>query len=85
MRLVDATCRKCGVEVAAYHAYMTSFEGVDTESQRQERVDVCRRQIDTLLELGGKLWGSHAGAADDIVEKSYQELARLVPGDGLEL
>ena len=80
MRLVDATCRKCGVEVAAYHAYMTSFEGVDTESQRQERVDVCRRQIDTLLELGGTFWCCHAGAGEEIVEKSYVELAQHTEG-----
>ncbi len=79
MRLVDSTCRKSGVEVVAYHAYKTTFDGVDTESGRQERVDVCRRQIDTLLELGGSFWCCHA-RAEEIVEKSYGELARHVEG-----
>ena len=80
MRLVDATCRKSGVEVVAYHAYMTTFEGMDTEAQRQERVDVCRRQIDTLLELGGTFWCCHALETDEIVERSYRELAQHVEG-----
>jgi len=53
MRFIDETCRRVGVEVVAYHAYMTTFEGIETEAQRLERVDVCRRQIDTMLELGG--------------------------------
>ena len=52
----------------------------DSEARRVERTDVCRRQIDTMLELGGTLWGSHAGAADDIIEKSYTELARHIEG-----
>ena len=56
MRFIDETCRRVGVEVVAYHAYMTTFEGIETEAQRLERVDVCRRQIDTMLELGGTFW-----------------------------
>ena len=80
MQLVGETCRKCGIQVAAYHAYKTSFADVDTEAKRQERVDLCRRQIDTMLELGGKLWGSHAGADDEIVAQSYEELARHIEG-----
>lgn len=80
MRLVDETCRRCGIEVAAYHAYLTSFVGVETEAQRQERVDVCRRQIDTLLELGGTFWCCHAAEGDGTVEKSYVDLARHIEG-----
>ena len=80
MRLVDATCRNAGVEVVAYHAYKTTFEGIDTEAQRRERVDVCRRQIDTLLELGGTFWCCHALATDETVENSYRELAKHVEG-----
>ena len=80
MRLVDATCRNAGVEVVAYHAYKTTFEGIDTEAQRGERVDVCRRQVDTLLELGGTFWCCHAMATDETVEKSYRELAKHVEG-----
>lgn len=79
MRLVDATCRKSGIEVAAYHAYKTTFQDVETESQRQDRVDLCRRQIDTLLELGGTFWCCHA-MAEGVVEKSYRELARHIEG-----
>ena len=49
MRLVDQMCRNCGIEVVAYHAYKTSFEGVESEAQRQERGELCCRQLDTLL------------------------------------
>ena len=80
MRLVGEICRRSGVEVAAYHAYKTNFDDVDSEQSRQERVDVCRRQIDTMLELGGSFWCSHARMPEEIVEKSYRELARHIEG-----
>ena len=80
MRLIDATCRDSGVEVAAYHAYKTTFEEIETEAERLERVDICRRQIDTLLELGGKFWCCHAMVTNETVEKSYRELAQHVEG-----
>ena len=80
MRLVDQMCRNCGIEVVAYHAYKTSFEGVESEAQRQERVELCCRQLDTLLELGGKFWCSHAGVAAGAVEKSYAEMGRYIEG-----
>ena len=57
MRFIGDACRSCGVEVASYHAHRTNFAGLDTEAKRRERVDHCRRQIDTMLELGGVVWG----------------------------
>ena len=80
MRLIGETCRSCGIELRAYHAHMTHFLDVDTEADRIARVDLCRRQIDTMLDLGGVLWGPHAGAADATVLRSYEELARHVEG-----
>ena len=80
MRFIDETCRRVGVEVVAYHAYMTTFEGIETEAQRLERVDVCRRQIDTMLELGGTFWCCHAMVTNETVEKSYRELAAHIEG-----
>ncbi len=83
MKLIGEACRSCGVEVAAYHAWFTTFEGVETESQRQELVGFCRRQIDTMLELGGNVWGSHMGVGgpdDPTWKKSYLELAQHVEG-----
>lgn len=80
MRYIGETCRSCGIEVGAYHAHLTSFSDLDTEEKRVARVDVCRRQIDTMLELGGVLWGSHARVADATLVKCYEELARHVEG-----
>ena len=80
MEVVGQMLANCGIEVAAYHCHRTSFGEIETEEQRQERVDLCRRQIDTMLELGGRLWGCHAGPADDIMVKSYEELSRHVEG-----
>ena len=80
MRFIGETCRSCGIEVAAYHAQMVNFSDLDTEAKRIERVDLCRRQIDTMLDLGGALWGSHARAVDGILVKCYEELARHVEG-----
>ena len=80
MKWVGESCRSCGVEVVAYHCFKTNFSDIDGEVQRQERVDRCRHQIDTMLELGGKLWGSHAMDPDDVMVKSYEELARHIEG-----
>ena len=82
MRFVGEVCRSCGIEVAAYHAHMTNFSDLDTESKRRERVDLCRRQIDTMLDLGGTLWGSHARTTDKTLVRCYEELARHVEGTG---
>ena len=80
MKLIGEVCRSCGIEVVAYHAHKTNFSGLDTEANRRAQVDRCRRQIDTMLELGGRVWGSHAGVADPILIKCYEELARHVEG-----
>jgi len=80
MKRIGQACQSCGVAVAAYHCHLTSFADVDTETQRLERVDHCRRQIDTMLELGAVAWGSHADPTDPKVVKSYQQLAQHVEG-----
>ena len=80
MRVFGDSCRSCGVQVAAYHAMEVNFSDLDTEEKRIERVDLCRRQIDTMLELGGTLWASHARLADATLLKCYEELARHVEG-----
>ena len=80
MRFIGEACRSCGVEVGAYHAHKTNFSDLDTEAERSARVDLCRRQIDTMLELGGTVWGSHARAADATLVRCYEELARHIEG-----
>ena len=80
MAHIARACRSTGVAVGSYHAHQTTFSDVGTESERQARVDVCRRQIDTMLELGGTVWGCHAQDADEVVTKSYEELLAHVEG-----
>jgi sugar phosphate isomerase/epimerase len=81
MRYVGQICSAAGVRVAAYHANKTNFNDVDTEQRRRERVAHCKRQLDTLTELGGTVWGCHAGDTQDgVVKKSYEELARHCEG-----
>lgn len=82
MRALGETFRANGIEVGAYHAHRTTFGEIGTEADRQERVDLCRRQIDTMLELGGRVWGCHAGQSDASMVTSYRELARHVEGTG---
>ena len=80
MRVVGDALQSCGIRVGAYHCHRTVFSDVASEQDRQDRVGQCKRQIDTMLELGGKLWGCHAAEADATVVTSYQELARHVEG-----
>jgi len=80
MRHVEKACRACGIEVVAYHAHSTHFSDLDTEEKRVARVDRCKRQIDTMLELGGRVWGSHARVTDGTLQRCYEELARHIEG-----
>lgn len=80
MKYVEKACRACGIQIVAYHAHKTQFSDLDTEAKRITRVNLCKRQIDTMLELGGKVWGSHAGATDGTLRKCYEDLARYVEG-----
>ena len=80
MRVLGGMLNSCGVELGAYHCHLTNFDGVETEEERRDRVDRCRRQIDSMLELGGRLWCSHAAEAVPVVVDSYADLARHVEG-----
>jgi sugar phosphate isomerase/epimerase len=80
MKLMGEACRSAGIQVVAFHCFRTDFNEVEDERARRDRVDRCRRQIDTMLELGGTLWGCHAKEANSIVVKSFEELARHIEG-----
>jgi sugar phosphate isomerase/epimerase len=80
MKYIGETFRSCGIQIAAYHAHTTSFSNLDTEAKRQARVDFCKKQIDTMVELGGRAWGSHAHETDDTLFRCYSELARYIEG-----
>ena len=78
MRLMGELFRSSGIEVVAYHVAGMSFSDLDTEAKRTERVDCCRRQIDTMLDIGGVIWCSHAQVADPTLVRCYEELAQYV-------
>ena len=80
MKIIGNACRACGIKIVAYHAYMMTFKDLDTVDKRTACVDRCRRQIDTMLELGATVWGSHATVPDATVFRCHEELARHVEG-----
>jgi len=80
MKNIADICKSCGIQVVAYHAQSTDFKNVDTEQKRTVEVDRCRRQIDTMIELGATVWGSHARLMDAALQKSYEDLARHIEG-----
>ena len=81
MQHVVRDCRETGVEICAYHACETNFSAIDTAAQRTATLDRCRRQIDTLLEAGGAIWGSHIRGLDRAAgEECLVELLRYVEG-----
>ena len=69
-----------GIGVVGYHGSRTNFDNVETEAARVARMDICKRQIDTMLKLGGTVWSCHAAVANATVVKSYEELLRYVTG-----
>lgn len=78
MAVMGRLCREQGVCISAYHAHRVHFDDVETDRQLQDRLDVCRRQIDTMLERGGRLWACHARAAGPVVRRAYEALAQHV-------
>jgi len=78
MKCIGDACKSCGIDIAAYHTSRINFQDIETETARRDLVDCCRRQIDTMLELGGTVWSSHVKGPDSTVVKSYCELARHV-------
>ena len=80
MGWIHEVCRAQGIRIAAYHCWKTHFNDVDTEAARVQRVDRCRAQIDTMLEVGGRLWGSHAAEPVPVMAQSFEELARHTEG-----
>ena len=80
MKYMHELFKSCGIQVVAYHAHKTHFNDIGAEQARIERVNMCRHQIDTMMELGGTVWGCHARAGDSVVLKSYEDLARHVEG-----
>ena len=80
MRYIADICRSYGIQIVAFHAQSVTFASLDTEEKRKSEVDLCKRQIDIMIELGGKVWGSHAQVMDKNLQKSYEDLARHVEG-----
>ncbi len=83
MKYIGDVARACGVRIVAYHAHMTHFSNLDTEEKRTARVDFCKRQIDTMVDLGGTVWGTHAHETDDTLLACYSDLARYIEGTGV--
>lgn len=83
MKYIGEAFRSYGIQIVAYHVHMTSFSNLDTEIKRKAQVDFCKKQIDTMVELGGRAWGSHAHETDDTLLKCYSDLARYVEGSGI--
>lgn len=80
MALVGQACRNAGVQVVAYHCYRTHFDDVASDADRDERIARCKRQVDTMVDLGGDVWACHAGIPDASVRRAYEQLSRHVEG-----
>ena len=73
-------CRETGVEIIAYHASETHFADIEHPEKRRETLERCKRQIDTLLGAGAKIWGSHIRGIDARGEDCLRELLQYVEG-----
>jgi sugar phosphate isomerase/epimerase len=82
MQHTAKACQKAGVAIVAYHAHNTHFSGMETEKERETRVDYCKRQIDTLLSAGGRVWSCHAQQVDEDSEYCFLKLLKHVEGTG---
>ena len=85
MKYVGYACKSVGINISSYHCSKTTFEDIETEEERQDRVDICRRQIDTLQELKGKVWSSHARIQDKWMASSFEDLMRHIEGTDVVL
>ena len=84
MKIIKDTCNDLGLAVGTYHSGQTNFE-VDSEAERRKRVDNCKRQIGTLLWMGGNIWGCHGRVKTPATWKSLEELLRHFEGEDVHL
>lgn len=82
MEHVFQDCDAAGVEICAYHASVTNLSEISTPEERAKSVDKCKRQMDTLLEAGAKVWGSHIKEIAPETEECLGELLEHAEGTG---
>jgi len=84
VRRIGSACREVGLSVCSFHSGMNRLDGV-------RDIDTAKREIDLLVELGGRLWLVHLstpggedlyGAAN---RRGLEQLARHYEGQNVQL
>lgn len=81
MKAIVAACREFGLSVTSFHSRSINYQelGLDAEIERSKRM------IDHLLDVGGKVWGTHVKIAHPETRLGYEVLAKYYEGQDLKL
>ena len=81
MKGIVAACREFGLTVTSFHSRSISFHDLGLAAE----IERSRRMIDHLLELGGKVWGTHVQIEHPETRAGYEALAKHYEGQDLKL
>jgi len=78
--IIDA-CREFELSITSFHSRSINYHelGLDAE------IDRSKRMLDHLLEVGGKVWGTHVRIEHKETRAGYEALARHYEGQDLKL
>lgn len=78
--LLDA-CREFGLSITSFHSRSINYHelGVDAEIERSKRM------IDHMLDVGGRVWGTHVQIEHAETRLGYEALAKFYEGQDLKL
>ena len=78
--MIDA-CRELGLSITSFHSRSINYRelGLNAEIERSKAM------IDHLLEVGGKVWGTHVRIEHQETRAGYEALAKHYEGQDLRL
>jgi len=77
MKEMHAMFSDAGIQVGAFHCYQTRLQW-ETEEEHTQIVDRCKSQIDALVMMGGRVWGSHTFIEETTAKKGLEELLQYI-------
>lgn len=81
MKAIVSACREFGLSVTSFHSRSINYHELGLEAE----IERSRRMIDHLLEIGGKIWGTHVKIEHPETRSGYEALAKQYEGQDLKL
>jgi len=81
MKAIVTACQELDLSVTSFHSRSINYHELGLEAE----IERARRMIDHLLEIGGKVWGTHVRIEHPETRAGYEALARHYEGQDVKL